>query len=122
MSAQDNLSPKQFWFHSTHEDLPEGTVLQPGQSRDVKNFANEKGASNKAVWIEPKAHLALGWGSQSARSAGKETAHVYEVQPTEAPVKKGNKGWATTSAKVVKRVASVPAVPYSLKSAKEALK
>jgi hypothetical protein len=117
-----NLNPKQFWFHSTHEDLPEGSVLQPGQSRDVNNFPTDKGANNKNVWIEPKAHLALGWGSQAARSARKDTAHVYEVQPLEDPVKKGNKGWTTTSATVVKRVASVPAVPYSLKSAKEALK
>jgi hypothetical protein len=117
-----NLSPKQFWFHSTHEELPEGSVLQPGKSINKNNFANEQGASNKSVWVEPKAHLALGWGSQAARAAGEDTAHVYQVEPTEAPVKKGNKGWATSSAKVVKRVASAPAVPYSLKSSKEAVK
>jgi hypothetical protein len=117
-----NLNPKQFWFHSTHEDLPEGTVLTPGQSRDVNNFAGDKGASNKHVWIEPQSHLAMGWGTQAALTAGKDTAHVYEVEPTEAPVKKGNRGWTAPSAKVVKRVASVPAVPYGEESAKEALK
>jgi hypothetical protein len=117
-----NLNPKQFWFHSTHEDLPENTVLEPGATRDTHNFSTDKGASNKSVFVEPKAHLALGWGSQAARTAGKDIAHVYEVEPSEDPVKKGNKGWATSSAKVVKRVASVPAVPYSLKTAKEALK
>jgi len=117
-----NLSPQQFWFHSTHEELTEGSVLQPGKSINKNNFANEKGASNKSVWLEPKAHLALGWGSQAARAAGEDTAHVYQVEPSDAPVKKGNRGWSTTSAKVVKRVASAPAVPYSLKSSKEAVK
>jgi hypothetical protein len=117
-----NLNPKQFWFHSTHEDLPEGTVLEPGATRDTHNFSTDKGASNKSVFVEPQAHLALGWGSQAARTAGKDTAHVYEVEPTEAPVKKGNRGWTAPSAKVVKRVASVPAVPYGEESAKEALK
>ena len=122
MSAQDNLSTQQFWFHSTHEDLPEGATLQTGKSMDKNNFATDKGASNKSVWIEPKAHLALGWGSQAARTAGKDIVHVYQVEPTDAPTKKGNRGWTTNSATVVKRVASVPAVPYSLKTSKEALK
>ena len=121
MSVQ-NLSQQQFWFHSTPEDLPEGATLQPGKSMDKNNFSTDKGASNNSVWIEPKTHLALGWGSQAARAAGKKIAHVYQVEPTDAPKNKGTRGWSTNSAKVVKRVASAPAVPYSLETSKEALK
>lgn len=118
----DTLVSLQSWFHSTPEILDIGTVLVPGVELDNNNFAGERGASNRKVWIEPKAYLALGWGSQVARSKGLEITHIYEVKPSSIPIKKGNNGWVTESAIVVKLVMTLPAIKYSLQSSKDAVK
>lgn len=117
----DSKLSKQPWFHSTHEILTEGTILQTGSTLGVNNFKGEGKVNNRKVWIEPKAHLALGWGSQAARHNRKKIAYIYEVTPSSIPVKKGNRGWITDSAIVIKLVATLPAIPYSLDSSKEAV-
>jgi hypothetical protein len=109
------------WFHSTPEELEDGAQLTPGSARGVHNFRGDQYANNEAVWIEPAHYLALGWGSQVARASGRSVVHIYEVQPSETPKKHGNRGWSTTSAIVVKKVTSVPAISYSASTAKAAI-
>lgn len=108
----DALTLKQEWFHSTPEELMEGTVLIPGINLGINNFVGDDKANNKKVWIEPQAYGALGWGSQATRRQGKEVAHIYQVMPSTAPVKKSERGWITDSAVILKLVATVPAVAY----------
>ena len=117
----ENLASKQKWFHSTPAELPVGTVLKTGESLGINNFLGDDKANNKKVWIEPKAHLALGWGSQASRINGKQVTHIYQVQPNTAPIKKGNKGWVAESALVVSLFATLPAIAYSLESSEEAV-
>lgn len=66
------------YFHGTHEDLAPGTVLRPGSVLGRQNWPDKE---NHAVFMTRTAAGAKTWAGNAAKNAGKETAHVYEVEP-----------------------------------------
>ena len=100
MSAQDNLSDKQF-FHGSPAELSEGSILTPGATRGVNNFP--PAGDNSKVWMSSTPYHAWLWGNKVARSQRRKVNHVYEVEPLEGLEDKGHEATAT-SARVVRKV------------------
>ena len=100
MSAQDNLSPKQF-YHGSPINLPEGTVLTPGSSRGVNN--HPPAGDNSKVWMAHTPWGASRWGNTAALNSRRRNVHVYEVEPLEDHVDMGHES-AASSARIVRKL------------------
>jgi hypothetical protein len=75
MSAQDNLSPQQF-FHGTSHEYSEGALIDPRQPHD-----RHSESLNSSVYFTTDVHRAKFYADRSAGKWGGE-ARVYNVEPT----------------------------------------
>lgn len=89
MSAQDNLSPQQF-FHGTPADLKPGDRVVPGDAIGTKHMGSDSDSSR--VWISTNAYRAGAYGHR-----------IYEVSPDGTPKSPHGNDEHYVSGAVVKR-------------------